>query len=79
MTKETKTGDWFTKCVQDEDNLLDIAKLLARCAKERTKLPEFVIFHPQEVPASGAEVGACVVSPVNEMRRQSSIFLDRYK
>ncbi|XP_065562585.1 centromere-associated protein E-like [Artemia franciscana] len=75
---EAKTGDRFTKCVQDEDNLMDIAKLFARCAKERIELPKFVIFDPQEVLASGAEVGACVISTVNEMRRQFSGFLERY-
>ena len=57
---------------------MDIAKLFARCAKEIIEFPKFVIFDPQEVPASRAEVGACVISTVNEMRRQFSGFLERY-
>ena len=67
LTLEAKTGDRFTKCVQDEDSLMDIANLFAKCAKERIELPKFVIFDPQEVPASGAEVGACVIPTVNDM------------
>ena len=30
LTMEAKTGDQFTKCMQDEDNLVDFAKLLAQ-------------------------------------------------
>ena len=78
LTKEAKTGDRFTQYVQYEDNFVDVAKLFARCAKERIKLPKFVTIDPQEVPASGAEVGACVTSLVNEMQWQFSGFLKCY-
>ena len=37
--------------VKEEDNVIDIEKMLTRCAKDRKILPKFVIYDPQEVPA----------------------------
>jgi len=42
----------------------------------RKDLP--IIFDSQEVPGSKAEIGACVISSVNEMRQQFLGFLNRY-
>jgi len=40
------------KHVNDEDNVMDIGKLLHKSSKEKQQLPMFLIYDPQEVPAA---------------------------
>lgn len=60
----------YRKTANDSDNVMEMAKILALCAKEKKPLPTFVIFDPQEVPTCPDEVSACVRIKVNEMCRK---------
>jgi len=40
----------YSKLVKDSDNVMEIAKMLNACAKEKKVLPVFVIKDPQEFP-----------------------------
>jgi hypothetical protein len=41
--------DPFRKSVKNEENALDIVNFLAKLAKEKRRLPTFVIFEPHDV------------------------------
>ncbi|KAK2709505.1 hypothetical protein QYM36_013237 [Artemia franciscana] len=49
---------------------MDIGKLLQKCSKEKQQLPKFLIYNPQEVPATSELVGACITSAVNQLCRK---------
>jgi hypothetical protein len=55
------------KHVKEEDNVVDIGKMLQRCAKDRKSLAKYVIYDPPEVPATSELVGVYAISKINEM------------
>ena len=48
--------------VKEEDNIINIGKMLTKIAKDQKILPKFVIYHPHEVPAPSELTGVYVVS-----------------
>ena len=66
----------FRKTANDNDNIIEMAKILSQCAKDNKSLPQFVIVDPQEVPTCPDEISACIRVKVNEMCRRVDVGLD---
>ena len=60
---------------KDEDNIIEICKILVSAAKNNVSMPKFVIFNPCSVPVIGDAVNATVTAKVNELSRKLDNFL----
>jgi len=57
--------------------VIEIGKMLARCAKDRKILPKFMIYDLQEVPAPSALTREYVVSKIQEIYKKIDKTLDK--
>ena len=55
---------------EDEDNILEMSKILVNAAKQKVNIPKFVIFSPCEVPAIGDADSTTAISKINKMFRK---------
>ena len=51
---------------KNNDNVVDIAKVIWKCDKDKKELPKFVIFEPQEVPNCGDVIVSTITAKLNE-------------
>jgi len=75
LYEEVVPEERYIEHVNDEDDVMDIGKLLHEYSKENQQLPKFLIYDPQEISAASELGGACITSAVNQMCRKLDNFI----